>query len=244
MRALPILSDSYYHIYNRGSLKQILFYNQADYARFLFLIMYFQSPVILTQTNRYVRNYLETGAYGVKEKCVQDICEDRFVEVLNFCIMPNHFHLSVRSVTDDGISKYMHRVSSAYAAFFNKKYGRSGHVFQGAYKAKFISSDQQLTYLSAYIHHNPHELTEWKNKSHEYPWSIKTAMLIVGELYCLRKGLCSRSVHIRSIKTMLKIQERRKSGKTNYCKFTRTVQSRALDNYRKSVQGSPLDIFL
>jgi REP element-mobilizing transposase RayT len=171
MRALPILSDSYYHIYNRGSLKQILFYNQADYARFLFLIMYFQSPVILTQTNRYVRNYLETGAYGVKEKCVQDICEDRFVEVLNFCIMPNHFHLSVRSVTDDGISKYMHRVSSAYAAFFNKKYGRSGHVFQGAYKAKFISSDQQLTYLSAYIHHNPHELTEWKNKSHEYPWS-------------------------------------------------------------------------
>jgi REP element-mobilizing transposase RayT len=133
--------------------------------------MYFQSPVILTQTNRYVRNYLDTGAFGVKEKYVKDIGEDRFVEVLNFCIMPNHFHLSVRSVTDDGISKYMHRVSSAYAAYFNKKYGRSGHVFQGAYKAKFISSDQQLTYLSAYIHRNPHELTEWKNMSHEYPWS-------------------------------------------------------------------------
>lgn len=171
MRLLPILSDSYYHVYNRGSLKQVLFHDEADYVRFLFLLIYFQSPVVLTQTNRYVRNYLDEGTFGVKDKYVRDICQDRFVEVLNFCIMPNHFHLSVRSVTDEGISKYMHRVLTAYASYFNKKYDRSGHVFQGAYKAKFISSDQQLTYLSAYIHRNPHELSEWKNKSHEYPWS-------------------------------------------------------------------------
>jgi hypothetical protein len=85
--------------------------------------------------------------------------------------MPNHFHISMRSVVEGGISTYMHRIGNAYAKYFNKKYDKSGHVFQGAYKAKLVLSDQQLAYLSAYIHRNPHELTEWKNKSSEYPWS-------------------------------------------------------------------------
>jgi REP element-mobilizing transposase RayT len=53
-----------------------------------------------------VRNYLDKGMFGVKEKYIQDIAKQRFVEVLNFCIMPNHFHLSVKSLTDDGISKW------------------------------------------------------------------------------------------------------------------------------------------
>jgi hypothetical protein len=65
----------------------------------------------------------------------------------------------------------MHGVSSAYATYFNKRYDKSGHVFQGAYKAKIILSDKQLAYLSAYIHRNPHELDMWKGRSHKYPWS-------------------------------------------------------------------------
>jgi putative transposase len=171
MRTMPVLSGAYYHVYNRGSLKQILFYDEADYARFLFLLIYFQSPVSLTQTNRYVRSYLERRTFDVKEKYIQDIIEQRFVEVLNFCIMPNHFHLTVKSLTDDGLSKYMHRVSSAYATYFNKRHNKSGHVLQGAYKAKIILSDEQLMYLSAYIHRNSHELDMWKGRSNKYPWS-------------------------------------------------------------------------
>ncbi len=171
MRELPLLSDSYYHIYNRGSLKQVLFHDKADYSRFLFLIVYLQSPLVLSQTNRYIRNYLDKGMFEVKEKDITSICEDRFVEVVNFCIMPNHFHLTIKAVTEAGISKYMHRVGNAYAKYFNKKYDKSGHVFQGAFKAKFIASDRQLAYLSAYIHRNPHELYEWKDKANYYPWS-------------------------------------------------------------------------
>jgi putative transposase len=123
------------------------------------------------QTNRYINNYLEKRVFGVKEKEVNEICLSRFVEVINFCIMPNHFHITVKSTTEEGISRYMHRVANAYAKYFNKKYSKSGHVFQGTYKAKFISSDSQLVYLSAYVHRNPHDLEMWKNNSINYPWS-------------------------------------------------------------------------
>jgi putative transposase len=171
MRDLPILSDSFYHVYNRGNLKQPLFLDEADYTRFLFLLLHFQSPVVLQQTNRYIKNYLQKGVFGVKDQDIADICRSRFVEVINFCIMPNHFHISVRSVTEGGVSLYMHRVGNAYAKYFNKKYDKSGHVFQGAYKAKLVLSDKQLMYLSAYIHRNPHELEKWRYRSGLYPWS-------------------------------------------------------------------------
>lgn len=171
MRDVPILSDNYYHIYNRGNLKQTLFHEKSDYIRFLFLLVYLQSSVILTHTTRYIKNHLDKGTFGVKEQDVRDICEGKFVEIINFCIMPNHFHITLRAVTEDGVSRYMHRVSNAYAKYFNTKYKKTGHVFQGAYKAKFIASDNQLTYLSAYIHRNPHEIKEWEGRCTEYPWS-------------------------------------------------------------------------
>jgi putative transposase len=171
VRDVPILSDNYYHIYNRGNLKQTLFHEKTDYIRFLFLLIHLQSPVVLTHTTRYIRNYLDKGTFAVREKDVADIHESKFVEIINFCIMPNHFHITLRAVTDDGVSRYMHRVSNAYAKYFNTKYKKTGHVFQGAYKAKFITSDSQLTYLSAYIHRNPNEMKKWERRCAEYPWS-------------------------------------------------------------------------
>ena len=65
----------------------------------------------------------------------------------------------------------MHRVQNAFGKSFNTKYEKTGHVFQGAYKAVPVTNDNQLVYLSAYIHKNPRELPQWKNKEHEYPWS-------------------------------------------------------------------------
>ena len=65
----------------------------------------------------------------------------------------------------------MQRVLLSYTKYFNTKYEKTGHVFQGTYKANHIATEQQLTYLSAYIHRNPRELLNWRNKEHSYPWS-------------------------------------------------------------------------
>ena len=171
MRSVPILEDSYYHVYNRGDKKQVLFLCKADYVRFLYLLLYFQSPVVISQTNRAVSHFLKHDFFKVQPADLKEILDTRTVEVLNFCKMPNHFHITIHNLTQNGISKYMHRVSNAYAKYFNTKYEKTGHVFQGAYKAKIIDTDEQLMYLSAYIHRNPSEISLWKHDSIKYPWS-------------------------------------------------------------------------
>lgn len=171
MNVTPILEDHYYHVYNRGVTKQTLFYDKSDYSRFLFLLLHLQSPVAFSQTNRHIKKYLESGDFGVSPDQLNQVLEGRFVEIVNFCIMPNHFHLTLRAVTDVGVSKYIQKVSNAYAKYFNTRYEKSGHVFQGVYKARLITTDQQLAYLSAYVHRNPQEINAWKDISYEYPWS-------------------------------------------------------------------------
>ncbi|MFT5036599.1 MAG: putative transposase [Candidatus Azotimanducaceae bacterium] len=171
MRSIPIFNDTFYHVYNRGDQKQKLFLEKSDYVRFLFLLLHLQSPELVTRTERRVGDFLKRGTFKIPEKEIEEIVASRYVDIINFCVMPNHFHMTVHTKTDTGLSRYMHRISNAYAKYFNTKYERTGHVFQGTYKAKIIDTDQQLNYLSAYIHNNPHELSHWKNRAHTYPWS-------------------------------------------------------------------------
>jgi putative transposase len=171
MRSIPIFNDTFYHVYNRGDQKQMLFLEKSDYVRFLFLLLHLQSPELVTRTERRVGDFLKRGTFKIPEKEIEEIVASRYVDIINFCVMPNHFHMTVHTKTDTGLSRYMHRISNAYAKYFNTKYERTGHVFQGTYKAKIIDTDQQLNYLSAYIHNNPHELSHWKNRAHTYPWS-------------------------------------------------------------------------
>lgn len=85
--------------------------------------------------------------------------------------MLNHFHLILQESKENGISKYMEKVQKAYAKYFNAKYKKSGHLFQGPYQVIHIKDDRQLLHLSAYIHRNPRELKQWKNKEEKYLWS-------------------------------------------------------------------------
>lgn len=80
--------------------------------------------------------------------------------------MPNHFHLLLTTQTKDGISTFMNKVSTGYAMYFNKKYERSGTLFQGTFKSQHADSDEYLKYLYAYIHLNPVKLIDkdWKDR--------------------------------------------------------------------------------
>ena len=100
-----------------------------------------------------------------------EVVKKRKIELVAFCIMPNHFHLIVKELEEAGIATHMQRVLTAYSKYYNTKYEKSGHVFQGPYRAIHISDDPQLKYLSAYIHRNPRELVGWLNKVDKYQWS-------------------------------------------------------------------------
>lgn len=88
------------------------------------------------------------------------------VDIGAYCLMPNHFHLLLHEKTENGISLFMQKLTTAYTMYFNKKYDRSGGLFQGTYKAKHADSDIYLKYLFGYIHLNPVKLIEptWKEK--------------------------------------------------------------------------------
>lgn len=169
MRKIRIAPGEYYHIFNRAVNKQIIFHNTSDYARFLFLILHFQSPIIFPQVSRLVKKYVKSLAFDTPD--IDKIIKQRTIELVTFCIMPNHFHLIVKELEENGIAAYMHRVMTAYAKYYSTKYQKSGHVFQGTYQAVHIQDDRQMLHLSAYIHRNPREISKWFNKEDRYEWS-------------------------------------------------------------------------
>ncbi|TSC78499.1 MAG: putative transposase [Parcubacteria group bacterium Gr01-1014_29] len=164
----------YYHIFNRGNNKQLIFFDDWDYGRFIFLIMCLQSFLSFDNIRRYVdpivRNRVSNTPL-IKKSVVDEVAKDRYVDLVCFSLMSNHFHLIVGEKEENGIARYMHKVLLAYTKYTNTKHEKSGHVFQGPYKIVHIEDNEQLLHLSAYIHRNPRDLHRWKNKEHLYPWS-------------------------------------------------------------------------
>jgi len=98
---------------------------------------------------------------------------DRFVDVLLFALMPNHIHLLVRQLKDNGISKYMQKIGNGLSNYFRGKYGLklTGHFFQDRFKSVYVKTDEQLMVLFSYIHTNPLSLIEpgWKENGISNP---------------------------------------------------------------------------
>lgn len=104
------------------------------------------------------------------------------VSIGAYCLMPNHFHILIRQEKENGISLFMQKLSTAYVMYYNKKYKRTGSLFEGKFKSKYAGEDTYLKYLFSYIHLNPLKIMDpnWKlnpieNKSKqflfEYPYS-------------------------------------------------------------------------
>ena len=92
-----------------------------------------------------------------------------------YCLMTNHLHLLVERMTDD-IGRIMHRVLTGYSQYYNRKYGRSGHLLQGRHKAILCQSDPYLTQLVRYIHLNPVR-AKMVRKVENYPYSSHRAYM-------------------------------------------------------------------
>ncbi len=151
-RWLPFINGDYYHVFNRGTARQPVYSNKRDYDRFLLTLAYYQYENPSLKLSRFLTlPHLEQLEYlslhhNPKEKLVEIIC---------YCLMPNHFHLILRQVLPNGISKFMRQVLNSYTRFYNAKHERPGPLFQGSFKAILIETDEQLIHLSRYIHLNP-----------------------------------------------------------------------------------------
>ena len=132
----------YYHIYNRGVAKQDIFLDRQDYTVFLYFLKSFLLDPEYIDTNEQFYQARRLNYHGR-------------LRLHAYCLMPNHFHLFVSQINDNGISKFMQSLGNAYSRYFNEKYERVGPVFQGKYKAAEILDDRHYIHLSRYIHQNP-----------------------------------------------------------------------------------------
>lgn len=172
-RKTTLAPQEHYHLYNRGNNKQEVFHSREDYIRFLFYILYLQSPIAFPAISRQTTSFKREGEFSISKEIQKDISVRRSVALVSFCLMPNHFHLIVQEISEGGVSKYMQRVLNAYSKYANKKYPakHTGHVFQGPFKSVRQKTNEQLLYLSAYVHRNPREINIWKGKETHYVWS-------------------------------------------------------------------------
>ncbi|MBI4114442.1 MAG: transposase [Candidatus Niyogibacteria bacterium] len=82
--------------------------------------------------------------------------------------MPNHFHMMMRQLQENGVSIFLQRLQMSHSKYFNKVYKRVGVLFGGRFKAVHIGDDEQFTHVSRYIHLNPLELfdPQWKGRGY------------------------------------------------------------------------------
>ncbi|RJP46388.1 MAG: hypothetical protein C4584_01650 [Armatimonadetes bacterium] len=158
-RIFPFVNDQYYHVYNRGSEKRSIFEGRRDYSRFLKTLDYYQLDGPKPKLSKYFK--YQKVKLDQKKKIIEIIC---------YCLMPNHFHFLIKQVKDGGITEFLGKISNSYTKYFNTKYNRIGPLLQGEFKAVLIEDDSQLIHVSRYIHLNP--LTSFVIKDlNNYQWS-------------------------------------------------------------------------
>lgn len=140
------VENGYYHAYNRGVEKRKIFLDKQDYTVFLYYLKSYLSPPKKTPTAM-------TGLNPVRIRPIRTIFNQ--IDLLAYCLMPNHFHLLLKQKPRDGMTKLLRRLCTCYSMYFNKKYHRVGSLFQGIYKAVLVDNENHLLHLSRYLHLNP-----------------------------------------------------------------------------------------
>ena len=162
-------NDEIYHIILRGLDDNLIFRDINDYYRGIFSIYEFNNAHRIEIRKRREERKREKAS-GVPDSAIVDKRE-KLAEVLAFCFMPNHIHLLLKQLRDGGIVKFMNKIGSGYAGYFNRKYKRKGYVFQNRFRSIHIKNDDQFTIIFNYIHSNPVSLIEpgWKENGIKNP---------------------------------------------------------------------------
>ena len=160
-------ANEFYHIYNRGNLKDSIFLDDDDYQFFLLRLHQNLFPEKWSK-NRYNR--------------IQPLPPNSF-SILSYCLMPNHFHILIRQNRELSPGKLILKLCTSYSKYFNKKYDRVGHLFQDRFRQILVDDDEYLKWLGAYIHLNPKTASLVK-KTSDYRWSSYPEYLNGNEGFC------------------------------------------------------------
>src|SRR3989338_8181275 len=131
-RKIEFSIGEYYHLYNRGVEKREIFRGIRDYERFhkLLFVSNSKNPIIFRDIEKMSFGNIERG--------------ESLVAVGAYCLMPNHFHILVKEITQGGLTSFMGKLATAYSMYFNKVHERIGPLFQSRFKAEHVDREESL----------------------------------------------------------------------------------------------------
>lgn len=185
--------EEYYHLFNRGNGKMEIFRDPADYNFFLSRIEEYLYPERKNRrapSARYVRKSFPSNAFTL----------------VAYCLMPNHYHLLFCQNNTFSLSALMLGLTTSYSKYFNKKYDRVGSLFQDQFKAVHVGSNEQLLWVSAYIHQNP-RMSGLAQEPYVYPYSSYSEYVSSSG-----RNLCDTSIVLGQYKNKIEYQNFVKSS--------------------------------
>jgi putative transposase len=148
-RNLVFANNEYYHVLNRSIAKEEILSGKREVSRFLALIDYYR--------------YLQKLSFSKYKKLPRELRnlyynnykdEKPLVELYAFSLMPDHFHILIKQLKDNGLQTYMANIQNAFAKYFNTKEKRDGGLFKRPFRVRRIENDEDFLHLSRYIHLN------------------------------------------------------------------------------------------
>lgn len=154
------MEQNFYHTLNRGVDKREIFLDKQDHLRFIHNLYALNNEDRVETASLTFKNNPNLTDFASPSQKQRKI----LVDILAFCLMPNHYHLLLSPKTNNGVPKFMNKINIGYAKYFNQKYKRVGTLFQGRYKKILIIDDAHFLHLPFYIHFNPLDLSypEWR----------------------------------------------------------------------------------
>lgn len=171
MRKLIFATGEFYHIFNRGVDKRKIFLKRGHYVRFVETL------------KRILKTGSATPGLLKPDKSLALYGKLNFV---CYCLMPNHYHFLLRQREEDGITEFMHKLSTSYTKYFNLANKRTGRLFGFTFKAVHVESDEQLLHLSRYVHLNP-LIGKLTSNLKRYSWSSYPEYINAG-----KDGFCRK----------------------------------------------------
>jgi len=173
---------------------------------------------ILNRGNNKEIIFFEDGDFRFFLRQVKKYKEKFGVKIYHHCEMPNHFHFLGEPPTLQSLGKFMHGIMFVYAQWLQRKYGKSGHIWQGRYKSSLIEKEDYLVQCGYYIEDNPRRAGLVKNLE-DWPWSSyqfyafgKPDPIVDIDLEYLKLGATSEERQERYRKFIMMTQEEKWSN--------------------------------
>lgn len=154
-RKIPLVTGEVYHIYSRSIADFKIFNDSQDYQRMCNLFKYYQvaEPPAKFTIFMKLEGVKREGFSNYLARLTKD--QEKIVQVIAYCLMPTHIHLTLKQLSPNGISTFMGNILNSYSRYFNTKYHRKGPLWESKFENVLVKDDEQLFHLTRYLHLNP-----------------------------------------------------------------------------------------